>query len=369
MGIFTNNLRMRSYCEDADVELPLPDSAIDNHEEIEDAHTGEIDPDPIVDPIEESYFIAAESERNFSNLMMAVGMSELKSYMESGIDYIHEAPDIKGFFKKVREFFRTLIKKIWSVIKNFIVSIQSRFMKTENFVKKYSKEISEGWKKIDSADFKLSGYKFTNTEYNESAINSIKNAFEKQYNNIAGDNAVVAPNPDEIEANLDKLRGNCVGKDSVSESDYIDELFKYFHGGEDKKDSLDKSDIDINKVTNIMKSGKKTIDSAKKSYKKLEEFTNSINKKLDNLESKFIKNSEKEGHLQWSNVTRLVNFAKASMTIANQKNSAHLQAMKHELSQARRVCVMCVQRSNKVEKKLLGESYSYGSAINDVQFI
>ena len=368
MGIFTNGTRVRTYLEDADVELPLPDYAVDNHEEVEDAHTGEIDPDPIVDPVEESYIIAAESEKNFSNLMMAVGLRELKSYMESGRDYIHEAPDISGFFKKAKEFFKTLLKKIWSVIKNFIVAIQSRFMKTENFVKKYSKEISEGWKKLDDTDFKLKGYKFTNMKYDESAINKAKSQFEDLYKDIeSGEEEPMSV--EYFESLCDMLRGECVNKNSVSESEYADELFKYFRNGEDQKDTLNKSDIDISRVIEVMKSGKKAINTAKTAFKKFEDFTNNINQKLTTLENKLIRKSDKEGNAAWAGVTRAVNFAKSTMNITNQANSAYLLAMKNELSQARRVCMIAVQRSNKVDKKLLGESYSYGSAINDVQFI
>lgn len=383
MGIFTNSTRLRSYCEDADVDLPLPTEAIDNHEEVEDAHTGEIDPDPIVDTVEESFFIASECERNFGKLMMAVGIRELQICKESGVDYIHEAPDIKGFFNKVKEFFRTLIKKIWSVVKNFIVAIQSRFMKTDAFVKKYQSQIKSGFDKIDSSNFKLKGYKFTNMDYSitkefsdaDSTCKELEDLTNKAIESNNSEEVVSRDFTNEELSNMeDRARGSMIASNkSISASNYSEELFKFFHGGELEKDDLNKSDINITKVLDVMRGGKKDIEKAKKNYKDIEKKFNDIIKNLTKIETKLAsKSSKSDSNLgpAWSVITKYVTFSKSISNIVHQANAAHLQAMKHQLSQARRICMMCVQRTNKVDKKLLGESYSgYGSTINDVQFI
>ena len=385
MGIFTSSSALRSFVEDAEVELPLPDEAVDNHEEIEDAHTGEIDPDPVVDPVEESYRIYAESERNFSNLMMAVGLSELRSYQESGVDYIHEAPDIRAFWEKVKNFFKTLKEKIWAVIKNFIARIQVRFQNGAKFVAKYGSQIKNGFNKIKDEDFKIKGYKFTNTDWSvnfKRDKNVLKNKLSNTFSDFDVDKFISAvkensadyePRSDEeVETSLDQIRAGKVGNDGqVSASEYADELFRFYHGGETSKESLDKSDVDIGQVLTVLKSGSKYIGKVKKNYREIEKECNAAIKKANEFESKLSKAKDTDNlGRAMSYVNQIIKIEKDTINITHQANAAHLSALKGELAQARRVALRCVQGDNHVDKKLFGESYSMSgmSMIDNVSF-
>lgn len=385
MGIFTSSSALRSFVEDAEVELPLPDEAVDNHEEIEDAHTGEIDPDPVVDPVEESYKIYAESERNFHNLMMAVGISELGSYHESGIDYIHEAPDIRAFWEKVKKFFKTLKEKIWAVIKNFIARIQVRFQNGAKFVAKYGSQIKNGFNKIKNEDFKIKGFKFTNTDWSvdfkkpkAKLKDKLSNTFaefnvDEFVSKVKADPKFYEPDSDEdVESMLDMFRADQVkSSGEVSASEYADELFRFYHGGETSKESLDKSDVDIGQVLTVLKSGSKYIGKVKKNYREIEKECNAAIKKANEFESKLskAKDTENVGRAM-SYVNQIIKMEKDMINITHQANAAHLSALKGELAQARRVALRCVQGDNKVDKKLFGESYydSSASVIDSVKF-
>ena len=381
MGIFTSTASLRSFVEDADVELPLPDEAIDNHEEVEDAHTGEIDPDPIVDPVEEAYIIAAESERNFGSLMLAVGMQELMSYQESGIDFIHEAPNVKAFFSKVKQFFITLKEKIWSVVKNFIAAIQSRFMKGEKFATKYGDQIRKGFAAIKDDDFKVKGFKFTYVDFN------IANDIKEMGNAIKGDLPLLqdAQMADvekfinsventmsgaEVQSTLGKYRATCIGKQGeLSDTEFTKELFKFFRNGESEKKELKKSDVNINRVLDSLKAGRQAIKKANTNYRDLEKELNKCIKKTSEFESKLAnyKGENQNAGKALSAVSQMVSISKSMLNICNQLNSAHLSAMKAELAQARRVAMRCISRDNKVEKKLIGNESA--SLIGSVQFI
>lgn len=382
MGIFTSTASLRSFVEDADVELPLPDEAIDNHEEVEDAHTGEIDPDPIVDPVEEAYIIAAESERNFGSLMLAVGMQELMSYQESGIDFIHEAPNVKAFFSKVKQFFITLKEKIWSVVKNFIAAIQSRFMKGEKFATKYGDQIRKGFAAIKDDDFKVKGFKFTHVDFN------IANDIKEMGNAIKGDlpllqDAQMADvekfinsgdhktmSGSDVQSLLGTYRAICVGSNGeLSDSEFTKELFKFFRNGESEKKELKKSDVNINRVLDSLKAGRQAIKKANKNYRDLEKELNKCIKKTSEFESKLAnyKGENQNAGKALSAVSQMVSISKSMLNICTQLNSAHLAAMKAELAQSRRIAMRCISRDNKVEKKLIGNESA--SLIGSVQFI
>lgn len=392
MGIFTSSTGLRAYVEDAEVELPLPDEAIDNHEEIEDAHTGEIDPDPVVDPVEESYHIYAESEYNFNNLMMAVGLSELRSYQESGVDYIHEAPDIRAFWEKVKKFFKTLKEKIWAVVKNFIARIQVRFQNGAKFVAKYSAQIKAGYNKIKSKgeDLKIRGYKFTNTDWNLNfksekaaavAFASMKGDFSefdaKKFMEYAKNNQdkLDIPDDSETEKALDLIRGGTVGKSSCSADEFDNELFEYFHGGDTDKTALDISDINIEQVLKVLKSGSQYIGKMKKNYREIERKCTECIKKANEFESKFasVKHDDGDNEIHGkalSFINAAIKMTKDIINIHNRANSAHLAAVKGELAQSRKIALRCIQGDNKVDKKLFGESYSMSgmSMIDNVSF-
>lgn len=393
MGIFTSSSALRSFVEDAEVELPLPDEAIDNHEEIEDAHTGEIDPDPVVDPVEESYRIYAESERNFSNLMMAVGLSELRSYQESGIDYIHEAPDIRAFWEKVKRFFKTLKEKIWAVVKNFIARIQVRFQNGAKFVAKYGSQIKAGFNKIKSKDedLKVKGYVFTNTDWDinfkqkkANALNDFKfgefdglkvSEFFDKITKKDYDASNLEVNDESDESNKDTYRGQMIGKGSVSEGDYAEALFEHYHNGETTKQVLECSDVNIDNVLKVLKSGSKYIGKVKKNFKEIERKCNECIKKANEFESAFAKHKVGDGQSEihgkaMTYINHTIANSKALINIANQANSAHLSAIKGELAQSRKIALRCIQGDNKVDKKLFGESYSMSgmSMIDNVSF-
>lgn len=107
-------------------------------EEIDDAVEGVIG-----DPLEECYQIMYESEYNYNTLLESIGIRELKE-ASAGREYIMEAVDISGFFKRVKDIFISMFKKITQFFKKVFNNIKAYFMDDKKFITKYKKDIEAG---------------------------------------------------------------------------------------------------------------------------------------------------------------------------------------------------------------------------------
>lgn len=373
MGIFTNSSRLSYYNEEGnEVELPLDDTAIDNHEEVERAQELGVDPGVLPelptdenDPVEECYRIMAESDTNFHNIMMAVGISELHSYQESGVDYLTEAVDLKAYWTKVKNFFIKLKEKVWGIVKSFISTFAVHVQKGEKFVSKNSTAIKDGWKKIKSGDvdFEFKGYKFGKELDSYNANEYTKDIKVLKYEDfkreISRETNMTA---EDIDSFRKDFRKEITNGDSA---DFSVALFKKFHGGSEEKEDLSPNDINIENVLKIIRTGKKDISNVKDNYKKLEKTLNEAIKSCDNLSKKIANDKNEEVRKLSSAAAISTQLLKNTCNDVIQTNTAHMKGLKDRLSQCKAIALKAVYAGNR--RSLKAESAS--SMIGAVDFV
>ena len=321
MGLFTPN-GYNVYSEPLDIEnMTYEECAYEN-------------------PFEAASYIVAETENNYNSIIKAMALDELAVYEATGQEMVYEAANFKAFFGKIKELFKKLWEKIKGMFQKFFAKINSLAMKDKDFVKKYAAAL----RKVDLKGFEYKGYTFTNTdkadlavsqsdiEANTKSLATIKDLEEvdltKYYEGISGDSLTNL---------LDTFRGKCVGKSSIEEGDFSDELFAYFRKGEDTKDT-----ITINKVDDLLEVIKGYGDlktNAEKMLNNLKTNIDKIIKDLDNAERSVEKSdvSTKTGLTRaYAATTTLL---KSRMDILTLWSGAKLKAMKDENAQAKSICV------------------------------
>ena len=107
-------------------------------EEIEDAVEGVVG-----DPLEEMSIIVYESEYNFNQIMRCIGLNEVAA-ASKGREFIFEAEDKEGFFKKVKDALIAAFKKVTELFKKVLGNIASGVAGDKKFVKLYAKQIEAG---------------------------------------------------------------------------------------------------------------------------------------------------------------------------------------------------------------------------------
>ena len=127
MGIYTAKIALESAVNPEDVintpdnigaeldeiekAIAGPDGIEASREEIEDAQTGLIG-----DPIEEAFMIMYESEYNYNQIMHTIGIHELAA-ASMGRDFVLEAADREGFFKRISDWLKDMFAKIAKAFK------------------------------------------------------------------------------------------------------------------------------------------------------------------------------------------------------------------------------------------------------------
>lgn len=107
-------------------------------EEIEDAVEGVVG-----DPLEEMSIIVYESEYNFNQIMRCIGLNEVAA-ASKGREFIFEAEDKEGFFKKVKDALIAAFKKVTELFKKVLANIATGVGADKKFVKMYAKQIEAG---------------------------------------------------------------------------------------------------------------------------------------------------------------------------------------------------------------------------------
>ena len=213
-----------------------------------------------------------ENECNYNALMKAAALSEMKYYNQTGGDlFVQEAGAFSNFISKAKEFFKKVIEKIKSIAKKFMAKINQFTMKDKDFVKKYQTELV----RRDLKDFEFNGYQFPAWTGNTSTTNAAS--------------AVKADGSDDQDALNDIIetnRGNIVGGNAMTESEYRDELKEKLYG--DKEDIKVQIRTELNTISETAKLTKaaekeekdiiKGIDDI---IKKLETAAKNIDKSID----------------------------------------------------------------------------------------
>ncbi len=131
---------------DIGVDLDAVEKAIAGENGI-NAHQDDVDDainGMIGDPVEEFAMIIYESEYNYNQIMEAIGMAELKE-SAMGRDLVLEGANIKGFFIKIKEFFKNMFERFTEVVRNIITKLNIQVKSDKKFVEENKDLIEKGF--------------------------------------------------------------------------------------------------------------------------------------------------------------------------------------------------------------------------------
>lgn len=304
-------------------------------------------------PFEAASYIVAESEDNYNNIIKAMALDEYAVYESTGIEMVYEAANFKAFFAKVKDFFKKLWEKIKGMFQKFFAKINSVLMKDKDFVKKYKPALL----KLDSVKgFEYKGYEFTNLT--DKCIGADKvQAGLKGLIEIAGASketltSYIADIAGEKKtALLDATRGETLGGGKkVEDSDYSDELFKYFRKGESDRQTIDSfSTSDINTQLDIISGADKAKKAAEDDLKTVKRTIDEIIKKLESAEKAAEKTTSETQSELVKAYSGTVDVLKQRMNIVTLWNGAKLRALKDQNAQAKSICVKLLTFKPKTE--------------------
>lgn len=370
MGIFTNKLGLDSYEENTVSSLdPTMELTLQN---------------------------VLESEQNWNATMQAIFLDELAYTANTGKEKIYSVNEAAGVFESIKNFFKKIWAKIKALFERFIALFDSYSKSDSAFINKYSKTL----RKLSLKDLRVDAYEFDESKITED-INSKKedlimalnsslvtssrksNIFNKN-DGLDTSNIKKLCTNDKDEANtsevdevlkaldksknLDKYRGICVGRDTISSSNFNDALFKYFRG------KSEKSSIKITNIDKYLKQIEKTKDwkeVAKDSYDTLKEFLEGIIDSLDTLEDEFDgKTDDKVATLGLRVTSKASSVIRSVIAILETYNGAQLKAIKDMNRQAKSICVKALSNGRKNEiKNESTDMFNEGSFLSRVELI
>ena len=375
MAIFS----VRNYVlEDADVELPLDVEVIEK-DDVE--YASEV-PAENEDPLAVTGEVGAQMESNWNEVMMAIGMHELKYMQENGHEIIYEGVDIKAFKNKVVKFFETLKKKIHSVVLNFVATLKSRCLKGEKFVAKYESEIKNGFAKLKEKKsdkrikiYENTGFRLDSWSPEKAWKNTDGETYLKFIKNAKADVGTFRV-PDVIDS--DKVRAAVLDggrRDSIPAEDFNSEVMRYFLGSDEKKEVTIASIPNIAPYIEVVKKGK-SIKDVQKAWKEFQKPINDAIKSAQSIKEYNVKDDKDQKNSDFVNQNSMsvlktsIQNVKTCLSIINQAFGGYMSAVKIRFSQARSICMACVYGNNKVDEKLFGESAgSTEDFLSNVQFV
>lgn len=330
----------------------------------------------------------AESETNYTRLMMGIGITEAVAYSETGEPMVYTESFIGDVVDKIKEFFKKLWDKIKALFKRFVLMFDQYFKSDKDFLKKYKSRIL----KSSTKDMTFSGYPFSKAKgikagsavdskigSAEAVVNTIKGKIGNYDLNTAED--ALDRLSEKREENVDQFRGLLVEQNSVDASDFHDELFEYFHGAT-SKETLSDSDAEMN-LSNciiVLEKSKDAIKSAQKVVDKIGKWIDDAVKIIENeaksaTEKKIssMKGSDdaksKAKTLQGRIVNTYVALFRDCGGVLTQYAGALLTALKDLNRQARAICAKAIVKSGKINEESAGSEYfGGGSFLSSVVF-
>lgn len=335
----------------------------------------------------------AESETNYTKLMMGIGIAEAVAYSETGEPMVYTEGFISDVVDKVKSFFKKLWDKIKALFKRFVLMFDQYFKNDKDFLKKYKTRIL----KSSNKDMTYSGYPFQKATglsgFNPTKFDaaSLQTTIEAKLAAVASydsnDNAdgsrdgnTMSEKREEI---IDTIRGTLVNKTSVDSSDFHDEVFEYFHGST-SKETLDDSDPDMN-LSNCIAVIEKAKDATKAAQRALDSIGKYIDQVVKNIEKAMkeknaaytdakdddkVKKTKAEKE---ANNTKFVNIKislyRDTASVLTQFYGAYLAALKDQNRQARAICANAIVKSGKINEESAGSEYfGGGSFLSGVVF-
>lgn len=330
-----------------------------NENFVEDIYAEESQFDP---GIKGAMEIIAENEENYSMLMKAIGINELRYFEENGTEIVYEGTTLSGFFTKAKEFFLNILAKVKGLFKKFISMIDSLILSDKDFIKKYRPTLLG----INTKDFSFKGYNFTvDSKVVENADKKIDSYLSKlgfgrvdatptNANEIEKINNLVTDWTSNKESHVETMRGEALGKSAkLTSKEFSETLFAMLRGNEDKPVEITK--VNVNDYISIITSFKEAKTAAQNSFKVIEKRINDLVKELNAKEKEIgntygddaTANTGKAAAIRM--ISKYVEASKIHLNITQQVQGMMMSALKQESRQAKAVCVRLVSYKPKNE--------------------
>lgn len=333
MSIFLNGIY-----ESDDLISDLDDTTTDDELALDSDLGSELA--PAEDPLEEASMVMYESQYNFNQIMMAIGMRELNEAARGKVAVFTEA-DVSGFFTKVKDTIKRMFQRIQTAINEFLIDFGGKVRKDEDFVHRYANEIRVGYK---TDNWSLEGYAYNTKaaemldDYDKASAAMLAQAGDVSASDF-DDNKTIDVKQIKNDFLMKVADGNSKAAKSISSA--VDELIKNTRGS-DSPISLTTKNVNIDDVIGTLtgfefKSAKNAIRRIRDSYKKAIDKINKLEKNVKG--DKSISNKS----------TILKNISKTSDLIIFERNVcnsvylAYLRCLRDKTNQCRKIAHKCYQ--------------------------
>lgn len=332
MSIFLNGIY-----ESDDLIPDLDDTTTDDELALDSDLGSELA--PAEDPLEEASMIMYESQYNFNQIMMAIGMRELNEAARGKVAVFTEA-DVSGFFTKVKDTIKRMFQRIQTAINEFLIDFGSKVRKDEDFVHRYANEIRVGYK---TDNWSLEGYAYNNKTaemldlYDKEAASMLAQAGNTSASDFDTESIDVKEIKNEF---LMKVAdGNSKAAKSISSA--VNELIKNTRGS-DSPVSLTTKNVDINDVIGTLtgfefKSAKNAIRRIRDSYKKAIDKINKLEKNVKGDKGISNKNNIMK------NISKSSDLIVFERNVCNSVYLAYLRCLRDKTNQCRKIAHKCYQ--------------------------
>lgn len=298
----------------------------------------ETEPKPVKEGLtymEAGYQICIENQRNWNNIMMAVGLDELSYLDKEGKAKVYTESGIADFFGKIAAVVQSIWAKIKGLWRKFTTAIAAMFKGDEDFINKYGSVMEDG---ASMASTKLSGedhsgYKFDGSlDYSgagsmlTSYIGSISSRLHEAGFLTEADNSSEKPSADDnfVKTFRQKICSGCSGSSDTFSDDCLEKL-----RGAKVKNIF--TDFNFAQIKQEILEAKANNEANSKAYKETESVITAELKKIESLKS-----SSNSGDLnnKVSGVMKTISDSNSALTIAN---SATISALKAKYAQAKTI--------------------------------
>lgn len=345
MGIYSAKIALESAVKPEDVintpdnigaeldeiekAIAGPDGIEASREEVEDAQTGLIG-----DPIEEAFMIMYESEYNYNQIMHTIGIHELAA-ASMGRDFVLEAADRDGFFKRVSDWLKDMFAKIAKAFKYAVAKISGLITNDKKFVEKHKDAIIGG----AQGDWSAKGFVFKDTIAFDKDVFKATDWAAPAADKIKGiktENSNVAL--DEFDVIKSQILGK-VAKDVNDLEGMRKALYAELRNGNTEPVELN-GKISGNDVIAILsgenekKAIVKAYDEVKNSYKESHKAVDKLRKEIKDNEKDFMANGLSKAFAICEYYTRAIKFEKQVQTVVY---TTLIKAASEKRAQARKL--------------------------------
>ena len=315
-----------------------------------------------------SFYVIAEAERMWNDIMKEMAIEELRYLSENGVEMVYEAADIKGFFKKAADGIKSLAGKIMGIFKKAFEWVEDHINKCKGYAKKHKEDIKKGYDLIPADGIEMKKfYSFENlgkglsrdtfTDFKASAnsafgFNEVMDAKDKE-----GANAKVKArlesikDKDKINTALGVVRAILAGGgESVSKGDFKKKAMEYYLGEKKENVKLTKSDIDVNEIINDLENCIQAKKDIKEAYNKVKKDLNDVIKTIKEFEKKVSKSEDSAKELKLAYCKNAIQLFKGYIQINTAARGIMINAHKAKCSQSLSISTKLVALAKKDAK-------------------